>query len=245
MSSDYNKKIWDKYISSFFSNAHPVKKLQKEYRTMFSYYNKNYSKYLPKAKNCSILEIGCGLGHFLNFLKKSEYKNTLGIGISKEEIEICQKTGFNVARADVFDFLKDKQESFDVVVINDTIEHFTRSEVVKLLDIIHKSLRAGGTLLVKTVNMSNFITASSGRYIDFTHKIGFTEESLRQVCLFSKFSAVKVVGVDIYVFYLNPLNYLAKLLAGIINLIMGALFLLYGRATTKIFSKNIMAICRK
>jgi SAM-dependent methyltransferase len=245
MDSDYNKRIWDRYVSTFFSNAHPIDKLVDEYKTTARYYKKNYLKHLPENKECSILEIGCGLGHFLNFLEKWGYKKYIGIGLSDEEIGVCRRFNFNVLKADVFNFLEDKRGSFDVVVLNDTIEHFTRSEVVRLLQLIHSCLKGGGTLFVKTVNMSNYITAPSGRYIDFTHKIGFTEESLKQVCLFAGLDSVKVFGADIYVFYFNPLNYIAKFLSFILGWGMRLSFLLYGRKTTKIFSKNIIAVCRK
>ncbi|MBT3720836.1 hypothetical protein HOG47_04225, partial [archaeon] len=90
-------------------------------------------------------------------------------------------------------------------------------------------------------NCSNPITAGSSRYIDFTHTVGFTEESLSQVLKLAEFKRIKILKQNIFVF--NPLiNLVGHIIQGILNSIMYLLFLIYGRKTTKIFTKDIIAI---
>lgn len=146
---------------------------------------------------------------------------------------------------DAFDFLKKNTEHFDLVVMNDIIEHLNKQEIIQILEFVNKNLVENGKTIIKTPNSSNPILANSGRYIDFTHEIGFTEESLSQILRVSGFREVRVYPQDVYIFYKNPLNYIAKFISKILNLIFRLLFLLYGRKTTKIFTKDIIAVAVK
>ncbi|ABN56134.1 hypothetical protein Memar_0200 [Methanoculleus marisnigri JR1] len=56
---------------------------------------------------------------------------------------------------------------------------------------------------------------------------------------------MKIYPQNIYIFYYNPLNYIAKYLVSTINILFRALFLLYGHKTTKIFTKHIIAVASK
>lgn len=243
--SKMNKeKIYKNYISTSFDKAHP-KDSKKDLNIQYRYFKKNYLKYLPSDKRARILDLGCGMGHFLYFLKRQGYKDFLGVDSSEQEIHYCKDKGYPVEKDDIFAFLDKDIEKFDAVIFNDVIEHLTKEQILNILAKIYKSLRTNGVLLIKTINMANFITASGGRYIDITHEIGFTEESLRQVCLLSGFKNVKIKGTDIYIFYLNPLNYLAKFAAFILSKLFRILFLLYGRKTSHISTKDILAVCKK
>lgn len=78
------EQIYDKYITTHFGTIH--EKEAGEFETYYKYFKKNYLKHLPESKESKILDIGCGMGHFLYFLEKEGYKNYLGIDISKENI---------------------------------------------------------------------------------------------------------------------------------------------------------------
>lgn len=196
-------------------------------------------------KNVKILDLGCRMGHFLNFLEIESYTNYLGVDISEENIEFCKKNGFNVDKGDIFDFLKKSPDTYDAIIMNDIIEHLEKIEIVNLLKIIFQKLNNGGRLIIKAPNASNPIMASSTRYIDFTHEVLFTEESLSQVLRISGFTHVSIYPQDLYVFYYNPLNYPAKILNFLLNGTFRLLFHFYGRKTTKIFTKNIIAVAIK
>ena len=114
-----------------------------------------------------------------------------------------------------------------------------------MLKLVHNNLSEKGKIIVKTINCSNPILGLNSRYKDFTHETGFTEESLSQVLKIAGFKNVKIYPQDIYVFYTNPLNYLAKLLSKVLNCIFRLIFILYGRKTTRIFTKSIIAVAEK
>ncbi|KAB2945331.1 MAG: Ubiquinone biosynthesis O-methyltransferase [Candidatus Methanoperedens nitroreducens] len=233
------KQIYEKYLTTHFQAAHENE--YNEFKTYHKYFKINYSKHLNEDKKLKILDIGSGMGHFLYFLEKEGYKNNLGIDISNENIEFCKNKGFHVEYIDAFDFLEKNIEPFDVIVMNDIIEHFDKNEIVQILNLINNNLCDNGKVIVKTLNSSNPFLANSGRYIDFTHEISFTEESLSQILKVCSFEDVKVYPQDIYIFYTNPLNYIAKYFSKFMNLTFRIIFLMYGRKT-KIFTKSIIAV---
>jgi cyclopropane fatty-acyl-phospholipid synthase-like methyltransferase len=129
--------------------------------------------------------------------------------------------------------------------MNDIIEHFNNQEIVEILKLVNKNLVENGKLVIKVVNASNPILGNSSQYNDFTHEIGFTEESLSQVLRMCGFNTVLIYPQDIYVFYHNPLNYVANFFSKLLNFIFRLAFVLYSRKTTKIFTRDMIAVAVK
>jgi hypothetical protein len=129
--------------------------------------------------------------------------------------------------------------------MNDVLEHFDKREVLQFLGLAYKKLSPHGRLILKVPNGANPILAGSSRYIDFTHELLFTEESLSQVLRISGFKNIRIYAQDLYVFSKNPLNYLAKFMNFILNGSFRLLFRFYGRKTTKIFTKCLIAVAVK
>ncbi|UCE73455.1 MAG: class I SAM-dependent methyltransferase [Methanomassiliicoccales archaeon] len=232
--------LYDNYMTTHFGGVH--REIGQEYGIYHTYFSKNYLRHMPKNRKSRILDIGCGMGHFLYFLEKEGYGNYLGIDISGENIDFCKKQNFNVKLCDVFEYLKGNNKPFDVIVMNDIIEHFNKKEIIELLKLARTNLVKNGRLIVKVVNSSNPILGPNSRYIDFTHEIGFTEESLMQVLKISGFMECAVYPQDIYIYYHNPLNFVGMILSKLFNAVFRLLFILYGRKTTRIFTKSMIAV---
>jgi len=174
---------------------------KQEYEAVSEGYYKIYGEFLPEDKDAKILDVGCGTGHFLYLLKKLGYTNYLGIDISKESVQFCiEHITKNVQAADVYEFLKRHNNKWDLIVMNDVIEHIPKERIVPILKLIYSNLVTGGVFIVKTVNMENpFCTYT--RYHDFTHEIGFTGNSLIQVLKMSGFNDMSIYP------YEAPKNY--------------------------------------
>jgi len=71
-----------------------------------------------------------------------------------------------------------------------------------------------------------------------------TEYSLIQVLKYSNFSKISVIPLKLYVFYTNPLNYIAIAWDFLNTLVFRLNFMLYGKSN-KIFTKKIAAVCHK
>jgi hypothetical protein len=71
----------------------------------------------------------------------------------------------------------------------DVIEHLGKAEVLHLLSLVRETLDANGIVLVKTVNAAN-VLGGYVRYMDLTHEVAFTEESIREALTAVGFSRV-------------------------------------------------------
>lgn len=170
----YQEILYKKYLSLGFSelNTATLDRISKSYEL-------NYSDLISCKLDARILDIGSGMGHFLYYLKERGYKNYLGLDVGIEQIEYCQKNVTeNVEKVeDIFEFLDNREKYYDLIVMNDVLEHFNKDKVLELLNKILISLNPKGRLIIKTLNMSNLF-ASSSLYIDFTHEVGFSELNL-------------------------------------------------------------------
>ncbi|MCF7894509.1 MAG: class I SAM-dependent methyltransferase [Candidatus Omnitrophica bacterium] len=189
---NYRKEIYQKYVSNhtlYLSGKVDLKKIKKQ----FPVWGKYYGRYLPKEKNIKILEIGCGSGGFLYYLKSLGYENCVGIDISEEQIKSAKSLGVeNVDIADLRSFLKDKDNSYDVIIARDVLEHFYKEEILEILKLIFQNLSKKGRLIIQSPNAEGLF-GTKCRYGDFTHEIAFTSSGLASV--------LRVVGFKEMEFY--------------------------------------------
>jgi len=244
MSKDYKTRIYESYSSNLFEQNENIIEIDRYYMRDEAYFKKNYLQFMPVNKSSSIIDVGCGLGTFLNFANNQGYTDIIGIDLSDENIAMCDSKGFVVEKADAFTFLACRESTFDLIVFNDVIEHLEKQEIFNMLDIMRNALTVDGTLIIKAPNMANPYVGATSLSIDFTHQLCFTETSLRQVLLTIGFSDITIVGTDIYV-RKNIINFLAKSVAKLICFDLYIKSWLFGRKTIKIFQKNLLAIAKK
>lgn len=100
------------------------------------------AKWVVQGKNATILNVGCGTGGTLPVLEK--YGQVENIDVSDEAIKFMKDAGYKVKK--VTDHtLPYKDNSFDVVVAFDVLEHIERHE--EALKEWNRVLRTGGTIL--------------------------------------------------------------------------------------------------
>ncbi len=150
---------------------------------------------LPADRRSRILDVGCGPGFFMDFLQKEGYDNAIGIEINTKQVELAAKAGVkNVQQADLFDYLPQHRQEFDMVVASHIIEHLTKPEVLCFLDLIHGGLKTGGKVLIRVPNVASIYGSSSA--FDFYHETGFTPYSIKQVMSVCHFTDIIVKGEE-------------------------------------------------
>lgn len=156
------------------------------------YYDAVYDTLLPTDKTARILDIGCGGGHCLAYLKRKDYINMVGIDQSPELVQfVIQEIWPQTIQTEALTYLRQHLGEFNILIANDFIEHLPKQTIEEFLQLCRTTLRPGGKLLIKTPNMGN-ILASRCRYLDFTHEVGFTEDSIYQVCANAGFTKVTI-----------------------------------------------------
>jgi len=167
---------------------------EKEFALYAAVARKKYLSLLPKNKSARFLDVACGAGHFLYFLKKEGYENVHGIDLSPSQLTIARAMGVTeVEEANLFDYLRMRQHAYDIVIAHDIIEHLLKNEVLQFLDMIHAALAPGGSIIVSAPNASSLFGASLV-YIDFTHEMGFTPTSLTHVLRTCGFHNIALYG---------------------------------------------------
>lgn len=239
----HDEKVYSQYITLGFGKSYSC--TPKDYELYYRYFSRNYNRYLPPAKDAQILELGCGKGHFLYYLKKRGYNNHVGIDLSPECVEHCVSRGFHAVEADAFEYLSDKSEHFDAIVANEFFEHLEKSRAFEMASLCHQALREGGVLIIKVPNMACPLVGCRGRYVDITHEMGYTHHSLRTLLLMCGFAEVDCFGPDIYVTR-NPLANLAgKALFYVVTAVFRGLYYLYGVRTRTVMRMKVVAVARK
>ncbi len=156
-------------------------------------YSKAYEIYLrgwlPLHKEASILEIGCGGGKLLYFLKKKGYSNLHGVDISPEQVNLSKQVIENVTEGNAVEFLLMHINSFDLIVGVDIIEHLKKDEVFDFLDACYNALKTGGRFILQTPNAESPMGLMH-RYHDFTHEVAFDSHSLGKLLSLCGFSEI-------------------------------------------------------
>jgi cyclopropane fatty-acyl-phospholipid synthase-like methyltransferase len=215
-----------------------------EYENSANDYEFHYGNFLPTDKDTPILDIGCGAGHFLYYLKKKGYTNFFGIDVSEDQVELCKKNiTSKVELADIFQYLRDIINDYGAISANDVIEHIPKENVLTFLELIHRALKPDGILLLKLPNMSNPFALDS-RYRDFTHECGFTEKSIFQVLYVTGFRDIRIYPA-IHTGKSSIKSYIAKMVMNLAHMILKKLFWYQGFTAPEILSSRLFVIAGK
>lgn len=143
----------------------------------------------PKDKNAEIFDIGCGMGRFLLAFREKGYKNLRGIDIDDYQIKIAKKANLDVQLIEASAFFSNRKDKYDLVTMIDCLEHIDKPKQIELLKNIYDNLIGDGSLLIQVPNALS-PTFAYHRYIDFTHTLSYTTESLSYVLKNAGFSYI-------------------------------------------------------
>ena len=99
-------------------------------------------------KEKKVLDVGCGDGTLMEFLKNNKKTNIRGLEISKSKVQECIAKGLTVIEGNAEKDLKQfPDKSFDYVVLSQTLQAFLDPELV-----INELLRVGKKAIVTIPN---------------------------------------------------------------------------------------------
>lgn len=185
---DYRRRIYEKY-ASLMQDAKPLFN-ENEARRWGRAYNKYCRGWLPNKKDAAILDVGCGGGKFLYFLKSKGYTNLQGVDVSPEQTALASQVTENIAEEDAINFLKSHQDTYTLIAGIDIVEHFKKDEVLDFLDACYNALKLGGRLILQTPNAESPF-GMMYRYGDFTHEVAFNTNSLKRLLSLTGFSEIE------------------------------------------------------
>lgn len=160
---------------------------------LWSHFDVNYAPRLVQfSEAAAVAEIGSGSGGLLGWLRSRGFDKIQGVDQSPEDVRFANEYLGDelVLEGDAIGFLRDRAGAFDLVVAKAIVEHVAKDQLVELIDSLRVALRPGGLVLVEVPNM-DWLLASHERYMDLTHEVGFTRESL------ATWLGLRLVEVDV------------------------------------------------
>jgi 2-polyprenyl-3-methyl-5-hydroxy-6-metoxy-1,4-benzoquinol methylase len=144
-------------------------------------YYKWYTKeWLPEPRSTPVLDIGCGSGQFLYFLREQGYRDASGIDLDRSQVEIGRALGLDTRHANAIEFLNEDDKQYGLVSMLDILEHFKMHELFALLEAVTARLSPGGRIIASVPN-GDSPHATRAIYADITHEIAFTPTSLSEL----------------------------------------------------------------
>lgn len=198
-----------------------------------------FLSFLSKQKrHISILDVACNDGELTE--RYAEFGDVLGIDINKSAIEACKKRGLNSLVSTVEDLPDKYNDSFDVIIAGDIIEHIFNTD--EFLEAIYKRLKKGGTLLLTTPNLASIgrralMLIGKNPYIEYSTKLPYEEFNVGHIRYYTKNDLLNQLhrcgfqNVHIYGDRINITN---------------SLFIPYTLAhSLPSLSRNLMVVCKK
>jgi len=185
---DYRRCIYQKYATLFQDASDTFdSEGSKRWGRAYRYYLRGW---LPDYKEARIVDLACGGGRLLHFLKMQNFTNVRGVDISKEQVQQARQVVPDVIEADVIEFLEAHRDSFDLIMGLDIVEHFHKPEVLRFLDAAYGGLKSGGRIVLQTPNAES-PWGTMHRYNDFTHEVCFNPNALTRLMRLTGFTEIE------------------------------------------------------
>jgi 2-polyprenyl-3-methyl-5-hydroxy-6-metoxy-1,4-benzoquinol methylase len=171
-------------LHEFYENYHTnhLKHAINDFPFRKAYWKSRLANFLPTDKKSKILDLGCGNGDFLLYVKNLGYENITGVDYSEEMTSISEKTvkGIRIVSQDATLFLKESNQKFDFIICAHLLEHFEKPKVLETFKLAKEKLNSGGSFMVFTPNFASpfGIPIAFG---DFTHITHFSGPSMAQL----------------------------------------------------------------
>lgn len=99
-----------------------------------------------------VLDLGCGEGDLLYFLKKEKGVSGTGIECDESKVARCIERGLSVLQGDINEEIQDyPDKSFDYVIVSQTLQQVYRPD-----ELIHPLLRIGRRVIVSFPNFGHW-----------------------------------------------------------------------------------------
>jgi 2-polyprenyl-3-methyl-5-hydroxy-6-metoxy-1,4-benzoquinol methylase len=193
--SDFRTELYDRYVSTFKMADADAAAPETALAGFLAWCEGCYGPIVEELpRDARILELGCGPGDMLAFMRQRGFSDVRGIDLSAEQVAIARGRGLDAEVADVFEYLDGDRERgrYHAILAVDILEHFTKDELMRLAPAIRDALAPGGWLLAQTPNGEGLFP-NQVIYGDLTHLTIFTPDSLRQL--------LRLFGFDDFRFY--------------------------------------------
>ncbi|MEC8943740.1 MAG: class I SAM-dependent methyltransferase, partial [Acidobacteriota bacterium] len=114
-------------------------------------------------------DLGCGRGEFLDLLAEAGI-DAIGVEMNATEAEECRRRGHAAVVSDLLEWLSEqKDDSLGGVFMAQVIEHLEPTDWQRFVELAAAKLKAGGRLVVETINPGSLYALARAYVVDPTH----------------------------------------------------------------------------
>lgn len=204
-----------------------------------------YQHVVPAERSARILDVGCGFGAIVFWLQSDGYEDVAGVDVDATQIEHSRALGVRNLSAGDLRAALGAASSLDAIILRDVLEHFTKKEILELLDLCRNALRDGGRLIIQVPNGDSPFCGHI-RYGDFTHEMAFTATSLAQLLAVTGFARSEFHPVPpVMVGKPLPVRMIRALAWKLVQFLYKSLLSVETGRQKVIVSMNILAVAHK
>lgn len=215
-------------------NIDPQSVKSRDFKTMQLMYG-HLVESLPAGSK--VLDLGCGTGFLLNWLDRQPGIVPVGVDASKSQVEVARRglPGIKIDCQDGLSYLREHPNQFAGIFCTDLLEHIPGKDLcLEWLSAVLSALKSGGFLYCRVPNAAN-LTGCYSRYIDFTHEIAFTSNSLLQLLEASGFQDCQIEPI-------RAAHLSGRLRLLVEQLLHRTIFLICGQGRERVFTYNVCAV---
>ena len=182
---------WRQRLYADYVGAPTTATAEASFQSRAPYLKRAVRRHFSPARDAAIVDLGCGAGDLVRAARTAGYTDITGIDRAPSQVRLAEALDIDgICEGDLLDAIADfADESYDVIVTFDVLEHLDTEEAFRLADHVRRVLKPGGRWILHVPNGESPFFGRV-RYGDLTHERAFVRESLEQLARASAFSAI-------------------------------------------------------
>ena len=146
--------------------------------------------------DCSVLDLGCGRGEWLELLRENKIV-ALGVDLDDSMLAACRELGLEVENKDAIEYLKSLPDQSRLAITGFHLaEHLPFSLLQTLFVEARRVLKPNGLLILETPNPENLVVGTASFFIDPTHQRPLPSQLLQFLAEYHGFARVKILRLQ-------------------------------------------------
>ncbi|MGZ0656220.1 class I SAM-dependent methyltransferase [Coraliomargarita sp. W4R72] len=205
------------------------------------YYRARLGAFLPQDKGAKMIDLPCGDGNLLYFLRALGYQDVTGWDLDESRVQVANELGLNAQAGDAMAVMNDVTD-VDTILTADFVEHIEKSDVFDFLRICRHALKENGTLIIRTP-VTDSVFGVLHMCNDYTHRWSTNSSVWNTIAGAAGYQLTATLDERPLVFNLKTL--VLRILFEMARLPLALLFRMLGPWGAKVWSPSVWLVLRK